>query len=175
MDIVERKEFYEKLYFHELDVREKLVSRLKLPMTAFAILTAMTFFLFNDNLKEKSGELSCIFLAIFTSGCLALFFSIFFFIRSWYGYTYKMLPNAVVIENYYKEIYDNYFDIDEDKSEEWTNEAFNEYLLTTFRDYAAFNTVNNDRKSYFLYLSNTAMLISLLLLSFAYYPYYSLI
>ncbi|MBU2877713.1 hypothetical protein [Aliiglaciecola lipolytica] len=175
MKIIERKELYEKLYFHELDVREKLLGRLKLPMTAFAILTAMAFFLFNDNIKEKVDEQSCIFITIYIVGCITLLLSIFFFIKSWYGYTYKMIPNAVVIENYYQEIYDFYFIQDKDKYEKWTNEAFDEYLLTMFRDYAAFNTVNNDKKSYNLYLSNTAMLISLLLLSIAYYPYFSLI
>jgi predicted outer membrane lipoprotein len=175
MEINNRKDFYEKLYFYELDFREKLESRLKLPMTAFAILTAMALFLFDDNLKEKTNELSCIFLVIYIAGCLMLLLSIFFFIRSWYGYTYKMLPNAVVIENYYQDMYAHYNDLNKEKSKEWTNDKFDEYLLTTFRDYAAFNTVNNDKKSYNLYLSNTAMLISLALLFVAYYPYYSLV
>ena len=44
MNTKERREFYEKLYFHELDVREKLEGRLKLPMTIFAIVSAMAIF-----------------------------------------------------------------------------------------------------------------------------------
>ena len=175
MELKERKEFYEKLYFHELEVREKLDARLKMPMTVFTILSAMALFLFNDNVRGKSGELSCAFMLIFLVGCAALFCSIFFFIRSWYGYTYKMLPNAVVLENYYQETYEYYSEKSRKNAMGWTNEAFGEYLHQTFRDYAAHNTVNNDRKSHNLYLSNTAMLISLLVLTIAYYPYYSLI
>tara|TARA_R110001583_G_scaffold177935_1_gene333586 strand:- start:276 stop:803 length:528 start_codon:yes stop_codon:yes gene_type:complete len=175
MDMKDRKGFYEKIYFHEIDVRDKLEGRLKLPMTVFAVLIAMALFLFNDSIKEKTCELSFIFITIYTNACLIFILSVFFFIKSWYGYTYKMIPNAIAIENYYQEIYESYLSQDENEAVAWTNEAFEEYLLTTFRDYAAFNTVNNDKKSYNLYLSNTLMLISLLLFSIAYYPYYSIL
>ncbi|MCY7297057.1 hypothetical protein [Alteromonas sp. a30] len=175
MNTTERREFYEKLYFHELEVREKLEGRLKLPMTIFAIVTAMVLFLFNEIIVKKSFEPDAFFLTIYGGGVVALVVFIFFFVKSWYGYTYKMVPNAVVIENYFQEISEHYNEVDAEHAETWSKEAFEEYLLSTFRDYAAHNTVNNDRKSYNLYKSITALIIAFSLFAVAYYPYYNFI
>ena len=173
MNIKERREFYEKIYFHELDVREKLENRLKLPMTMFAIVSTMAIFLFNDIIVRNFFEPEALFLTVYFSAIISTILSIFFFIKSWYGYIYKMIPNTITLENYFQEINISYKEIDNEHAEEWTNEAFEEYLLSTFKDYAAHNTINNDRKSYNLYNSLTALIIAFLLFIFAYYPYYN--
>ncbi len=144
-------------------------------MTIFAIVSAMALFLFNEIIVKKSFEPDAFFSVIFFGGIVSLITSIVFFVKSWYGYTYKMVPNAVVLENYFQDINEHYNKIELENSETWTNEAFEEYLLSTFRDYAAHNTVNNDRKSYNLYKCVTALIISFLLFVVAYYPYYNFI
>ncbi|MDO6561212.1 hypothetical protein [Paraglaciecola chathamensis] len=175
MDISERKDFYEKLYFHELDIRDKLDQRLKLSMTVFAIIGAMALYLFDDSRRDKIQDVSCIFVVLYFSACISFLASIIFFIKSWYGYTYKMLPDAVTLENYYQDTFNHYMDIDERNAQNWTNESFKEYLLITFRDYVAANTVNNDKKAYNLHLSNSAILIAFFLYLISYYPYYSIL
>ena len=58
VEIYNRKDFYETLYFHELDFREKLESGLKFSMTAFATLIAMAlFYLMTIKIKDKRNQL----------------------------------------------------------------------------------------------------------------------
>jgi hypothetical protein len=132
----------------------------------------MGLFLFNEIIVKKQFIPNNFFLVIYIVGCLTLALSIAFFIKSWYGYKYKMIPNSIAMENYYGQIREHYEGIDEDNHDDWTNEAFQEYLLSSFRDYSAYNTVNNDRKSYNLHRSISALLMSFFLFVIPYYPYY---
>lgn len=175
MDINSRRELYEKIYYYELDQREKLESRLKIPMTIFAIEFSMALFLFNKIIVIKNFSPDEFFWVIYTGGCVSLIISIFFFIKSWYGYKYKLIPTSIDIENYYRDTKEHYYKIDTDKFESWTNEAFQEYLLESYRNYGAYNTINNDRKSYNLHNCISTLLISFILFAISYYPYYTFV
>ena len=45
MDIKERKKFYEKVYFYELDRRDQIYGKLRLPITVLTFTTSVNFFL----------------------------------------------------------------------------------------------------------------------------------
>tara|TARA_R110001583_G_scaffold187532_1_gene348927 strand:- start:2916 stop:3644 length:729 start_codon:yes stop_codon:yes gene_type:complete len=188
MNLKERSDFYEKIYFYDLDLRDKLEGRLKIPMTLFALLTAMMVYLINEAVVKKSFIPSISFYFLFFTACLSFLISVFYFIKSWYGYKYKLIPNSVVLENYFIDIQNHYKKIefenhfldiqkpytktDETQPSEWTKEAFQVYLLNSFRDYGSHNTVNNDKKSFNLHRSITFILIAFALLTFSFFPYY---
>lgn len=173
MNLEERIDFYEKLYFHELDVKEKLDSKLKMPLTIFAVVFTMAIFLLNQIFVEKSFIASAIFWLSYTTGWFSLGFSIVYFVKSWYGYNYKMLPIASRIEEYYLELKNFYEEMNKKESKQWHEEAFDEYLLTMFKSYSSHNTVNNDRKNFFLYRSITSLIIAFSLIAASYLPYYN--
>jgi|TARA_R100001129_G_scaffold66309_2_gene45282 hypothetical protein len=172
MDVEERRGFYEKLYFHELEVRDKIEGRLKLPMASFVITSGMAVYLYNSLLNTCLGADNNLLSGLYLGGLLFLAISIYFFIRAWFGYTYKMIPDTVSLENYYQEILEKYSKASPSDAIDWTSEAFSEYLLTTFRDYSAHNTVNNDKKAHYLHRSISTVLLSFLLYVSCYYPYY---
>ena len=48
MDITERRKFYERVYFFELDKRERIYTRLKLPITVLTYMASINFFLITE-------------------------------------------------------------------------------------------------------------------------------
>jgi hypothetical protein len=175
MKTKDRAEYYEKLYFQELDSRNKIENRLRLPFTIFAIVFAMVGFLFNEALVVKNVTLSGFFWLFYISSTIALILSIFFFVKAWYGYTYLLMPEASIQEGYYSEILESYRTDYPKMAESWASEAFQEYLLATYSKYASHNTQNNDKKSDNLHKSITSLLISFTLASVSYLPYYNAI
>ncbi len=173
MNRVDRRKFYEKLYFHELEVRDKVENRLKLPFSIFAIVFTLAVFLFNEVLVKKSVTVDAFFWTVYLGALLALVFAVGFFIVSWYGYTYKMLPTASDVEAYYGQILTDYQKVSPHKARAWAKEAFDDYLMETFKTYATHNTRNNDRKAFYLHRCVTALIISFMLICVAFYPYYN--
>lgn len=169
----ERRKFYERLYYHELEVRDKVENRLKLPFSIFAIVFTLAVFLFNEVLVKKSVPVDTFFWTVYLCALVALGLAVSFFVVSWYGYTYKMLPTASDIETYYEQILTEYQEVSPHQASAWAKEAFEDFLLDTFKTYATHNTRNNDRKAFYLHRCVTALIISFMLICVAFYPYYN--
>lgn len=172
MDKSTRQEFYEKRYFHELESREKIESRLKTPLTMFAIVFGLLAYLIKEVLLKSHFNLGVSFW--FLSGVTVITFiiSLVYFFRTLHGYHYLLLPTPVVLEEYYKETMTKYTQIDEEKADIWTSEAFDEYLLNCYIKYTTQNTLNNDAKSLNLNRCISLLMISFVSTCLAYVPFY---
>jgi hypothetical protein len=147
MDKKKRFEVYEKRYFHELDTRERVESRLKTPLTMFAIVFGIIAFLSNKVIEAVDTHQDFGFW-LFYSGSIVMFvLSVYFFIRSIYGYHYSLLPTPEVMENYYRNIEDEYAKTNLGSAKAWAQEAFEDYLYNSYVQYTTQNTKNNDAKS----------------------------
>lgn len=93
-------DLYEKLYFHEIEVREHLGSRLQTPMAIIVSIFAVLGFLIQGFDNQQATSAAILFVVLFVASAVSLIGAIYFFIRSWYGNTYAFLPSAEDTEKY---------------------------------------------------------------------------
>lgn len=162
--------FYEKLYFQELERREKLNARLNVPL---AILVADIGFLsvmLNSAPASISDWFSFLFWVFFLSACLATGLGAWFFKGSWFGHTDMLLPTANQTEAYRDQLIELYKDFDE--NEQIVESALKAYLYDYYKRFSSENTVNNDARSYQLYRATSAITIAVLLAFAAFVPHF---
>ena len=129
MKFDQRFEFYEKLYFHERDLWEKIESRYRTPLTLFAALFPFIGFLSRELFIAEAVPYNFL-VWVPLSASIALFvFAVYFLSRSMYGYHYQLMPTPDVLEEYREEIKTEYFKISPEEAIDWTNTIFEEYLF----------------------------------------------
>lgn len=176
MEAKERRDFYEKLYFHEIEVRGKVEARLQVPLTLFAIVFAMFGYLGNDVIVLEKHPMNEFFWIPFGFSVLSFIVSVFFFVLAWHWSTrYRLLATAAKLEEYYHQTLEKYIKDDPAKARQWTKEAYSEYMLNTLKSCATANSVTNVKRAFFIYCCNTALLFSAVLAVFCFYPYYDAI
>jgi hypothetical protein len=157
---------YEKLYFHEVDAREKIAGRLQIPLAILLSITSIfaIFLKGADFTNYSEWNLAFFFLVVIslifhvTSAC--------YFIRSFYGHSYEFIPSAVSSEEYRQTLittYSEYSDCDA-----LVEKHFKEYLFKYFSECATQNTKVNDQRSEFLHKCNTYFVINLIPLILAF-------
>lgn len=166
---MEKKEIfqlYERLYFHEIDAREKLTSRLQIPLTIiFAFVGILAFFVQNYQHRGFSGSAYLFFVLMFLA-FLALLAATICFIGSWWNHAYSFLPSAQATEDYRRTLvshYETYEDADR-----LTKEAFAEYLETYYISCSSTNTLCNDRRSLRAYYTSTWLIVTAVIAFFAF-------
>jgi hypothetical protein len=151
---------YEKLYFHEIDVREKLNGRLQMPMAIIISLAGVVGFLIQKVDFYQFGWVEKIFAALLTIDVFLLSVSAYYFIRSWYGITYSFLPSAEETEKYKNLLKETYKQFE--KRNELTEKYFEEYINTYYIKCSTQNTHCNDKRSLNLHKTNGRLIISTL-------------
>jgi hypothetical protein len=162
--------FYEKLYFQEMERREKLSARLNVPLAILVAVVGFLSFMLNGATVGISGWPSILFWTLFLSACGATAVGAWFFKASWFGHTDKLLPTANETENYREKLNNLYKDFDE--KEQWVEESLKQYLYDYYRNFSSENTVNNDTRSYSLYCATYAITTAVLLAFSAFVPYF---
>jgi hypothetical protein len=162
--------FYEKLYFQELERREKLSARLNVPLAILVAVIGFLSFMLNGAPISISGWSSFLFWAFFVSACGATAIGAWFFKASWFGHTDKLLPTANETEAYRAQLIELYKDFDE--KEQWVEESLKQYLYDYYKQFSSENTVNNDARAYHLYCATYAITVAVLLAFSAFVPYF---
>ena len=162
MDITERQKFYEKVYFHELDQREKIYAKpnlLVLSLTSMAAINAVLIVIIFDLGSEAS--LMSIVLGIFS--VLILICLLYCIYRALTGWVYHKIPlkgfekhHNEMIE-YYKEYYSE--DHNEQKLELMAKETFQENLTQQLMVCADHNSkINQKRNTYIIWFTQILLL-----------------
>lgn len=161
MDRKERLALYEKLYFHEIDSREKLNARLQLPLALIvSFIGALAFML--QNLESKSVSItSVIFYFLLAFSGMALIAAVYFFVRSWYNNTYEFLPSAKYTDEYLNTLIKTYEPFE--RKDVLVEQYFSDYLYTYYIKCSSANTECNDRRSVYLHKTNTALICTAVL------------
>ncbi|MFM0209833.1 hypothetical protein PQQ96_20730 [Paraburkholderia sediminicola] len=100
------EDLYESQHWRELDLRDKIDSRLQSSLTLVtAIIGALSFLLTNVDTQHKHGPVDYVFFALLAITFALLFLSGFYFFRSSVGSlfhrnTYKTLPASMELEKY---------------------------------------------------------------------------
>jgi hypothetical protein len=170
MERKERFALYEKLYFNELDRREKISTRLALPFAVLVATASLLSFMLNSGTMPKDGNYGISFWVLFLSACSTLAIGAWFFRKAWFGHTDKLLPTASDIEAYYEELLKTYMGYE--KSDELVKSAFDSFLFSHYAQFSSENAINNDQRSYNIYRSTVSLTVSVLLSFAASVPFF---
>lgn len=147
---------YEKLYFHEIEVREKLGGRLQTPMAIIVSLIGVLAFLIQNFDKEYGSGFAIAFVVSLIASSLALIVAVYFFVRSWYGNTYAFLPSAEDTEEYRQLLQKTYEQCQD--GDVLAETYLYDYLCTYYIKCSTQNTQCNDKRSLNLHKTNGTLI-----------------
>lgn len=150
-------DFYEKLYFHEIDVREGLGARLQIPMAIIVSLVGVLGFLI-INSDKKVAFANWLFIGFLCLSATTLVVACILFVRSWFGYTYAFLPSSNDTEEYKELLYKTYRN--EANASALVEGFTHDYLCKEFIKCATVNTACNDRRALNLHRTNGSLIIA---------------
>lgn len=155
MDKQSLYDLYEKTYFHEMEVREKLVARVQINFALVAAGYAIVSYMIRMLDFSQNSLVICLFsLAVVI--CLALScFCISHLVKAFWGNEYQGMPTALEIDNYRTSLIAHRSEIDKynssypeaRQSEINVNEMVTDFVYNKFRDCSTHNTNVNDRRS----------------------------
>lgn len=150
---MDRRELYEKLYFHEIDQRNNLHARLDFPLAIIVALIGFLGFLLQSSTHTLyENFLGAAFWLFWVGAFVALVFSIYFFIRSAWGNTYTILATAKENEKYYQDLFDLYQKKNSKKKAlKKANQDLESYIYKQFEECSSSNALINDQRSLWIF------------------------
>lgn len=149
---------YEKLYFHEVDAREKISARLQIPLAILLSITSVFAYIIKGNSLENMSQWPAYFVVVLGLTIVLYAISFYYFIRAFYGHSYDFIPAASITELYRQELAETYKEYD--NSEELVSIYFDEYLYRYFNECSSVNTIVNDKRSELLHKCSTFFLLT---------------
>jgi|GEM_PF-1103021 len=158
MDQRELFNLYEKLYFHELESREKILNRLQIPLAI--IVSFVSFYGYIAKGIDFSTEPWNILIYVLIFVSISLFaITIYNFIRAFFNHTYELIPTAIETEGYRLELIDLYKGYP--TSAQLVEDAFDAYLYRYYSECSTVNTKINDERASFVYNCNKYLVSNL--------------
>lgn len=170
MDKKELFRLYETLYFHEIEAREKLNSRLQTPLTLIVSLVGALAFLVQNYEHRPGNALATSFVFSSLLAAAALIVATHFFVRSWMGTKYFFLPSALETDAYRQTLVAHYAPYEH--GDEIASEKFSEYVLSYYIKYSSANTDANDIRSLYIHRTNIAIIAAAALAFVAFLFFY---
>jgi Ca2+/Na+ antiporter len=148
-------ELYEKLYFHEMEVRERITGRVQITFALVA--TGYTILSYMLRMLDYTALHCAIMVFAISSGLtFALsFVCLYFLVRAFWGNTYKGMPSPIKTDEYREKLIAHKKDIEDYNNSYPSNQQTEvdvdslvaDHLYQKFRDCSAHNTEVNDRRS----------------------------
>lgn len=102
-------EFYKELYYHEMDIKDKIGNRINFSFGLTSILVGGVAYCYQKYLEFIPESVNLTIVIIFGLLILAFLFSAYYIIRSFFGYSYDYIAPAREIEEGYKQ-YRTFYD-----------------------------------------------------------------
>ena len=101
MDDAARFTFYEKIYFYELERKEKLISRLNLPLAILGVLLSFLSYMLGKAPSSGDGFVGISFWICYLSAIFCLLCGAYYFRSSWQLRDFdRGLPTLAELEKY---------------------------------------------------------------------------
>ncbi len=162
------EEIYREHYFFEINRKHQLTSQLGIPIGVLTILGGVIAFFVKS--VQYIADVKWIMLAAIV--LISMFFlgrTIYYLIRSYYGYTYRYIPTPKEIEKYREELV-AYYEA-EGTPEGDPGTEIKDFLLDRYAICTHENTINNDSKSAYFHKANTSLIFTLILVILCSIPY----
>lgn len=149
MDDKERFAFYEKVFYQELDRKEKLYARLSMPLAMLVAIVTFLSYLLNKAPTTEDGIASVFFWIFYLSTCVMLLIGALYFRAAWsLRDSDRGLPTLMELETHrrsFRDDYEKYWDTPEE-----ADAHFKSLVLNYFIEGATVNTENNDKRGIYL-------------------------
>jgi hypothetical protein len=168
----ELKKLYEKIYFVEIDARDKIHSRLQLSLTLLLAVGGAVVFLL-QNVDYQTGAwtaLRAMFVLFFCGGVVVLVVAAGFFVKAFHNSRYRFLPDSRQTADYRAQLEATYAQYEQ--SRQLVLDALDTYIITYYIDCGAFNTRVNDRRAAYLHSCNGAIIVAAVALMIAYLAFH---
>lgn len=157
MNLYKQHEIYKNLYFHELDVKEKITNRVQLTFAFhMTILTILAYML--RNVDYNSPEIATVSFYTFISiTTIFIIISLFHTVNAFWGNTYKALVSAQELEDYRLKTIKHEKDLSKYKEENpeanvgeefSAEEKLNKYIYDEYAKCASCNSKLNDLRAF---------------------------
>ncbi|MDQ1921663.1 hypothetical protein [Massilia pseudoviolaceinigra] len=143
-----RFDFYERLYFHEMEAREQMTSRLQIPLALLVSTIGMLGFMAQNLDREIESLWSSGFQASFLISALLLFVSGAYCKKSAWGHEYAVIPAATTWDNYHTQCITLYSCQPRRQRESLICEALHKAIREKYAECAATNSFINETRSF---------------------------
>lgn len=155
--------FCQERYDYEASRRAELTGAIAIPIGVISVLGGALVAILNGLRPPIVGSDWVLLLAAAASLAVSAV-SVFFLARSYFGFTYRYVATPKEVRDHHAAVASVYVaaNVAPSLARQYADDKILEYLEERYAEAAHHNTLNNDRKSYFLHLANGAMLCALL-------------
>ncbi len=167
---MEEFNFYRDNYLFEFEMKEKLEKSASSSIAVLVILGSIVSLFINEIRNIEFNYIAIIFLSLLSLSGLFFLLSLYFIIRALYNHEYMYMPTSSQLKKYSEELIDYY--LEEENPKEKANKDLEEYIIGEYAVNAHTNFQNNGRKSAFIHLANTYIIVTIILLLLSSIPHY---
>ncbi|MBK5003502.1 hypothetical protein [Pseudomonas sp. S32] len=171
MDDKEKFTFYEKVFYQELDRKEKLYARLSMPLAMLVAIVTFLSYMLNKAPTTEGGFASVFFWIFYLSTCLMLLIGALYFRAAWsLRDSDRGLPTLMDLETHRLSLrsdYEKYWETPEE-----ADAHFKTVLLNYFIEGATVNAENNDKRGIYLRSLTNYVTSALFVSVLSFLPFY---
>ena len=172
MDDAARFTFYEKIYFYELERKEKLISRLNLPLAILGVLLSFLSYMLGIAPSSQDGFAGVSFWIFYLSAVFCLLCGAYYFRSSWQLRDFdRGLPTLCELERYRADATAHFAVHGENDDDAET--YFKTIILSYYIEGATVNTVNNDKRGAKLVSLSNYVTLTMILSVLSFIPFYT--
>lgn len=140
---------YEKIYFHEIDGRDKFAQRLQLPLVAFLAISGFAGTMLQNVQRADASTSAFVFWVLLGFAVSALTGAMWFFIAALTGQKYHYLPVPQEWKNHQTACAALYQDYDD--AEKLVGAALQKNLIETYASCGTVNGAINEKKASYIF------------------------
>ncbi|MCI1007237.1 hypothetical protein [Herbaspirillum sp. C7C8] len=141
----------EKLYFHEVDIRDKVNARLQMPFAIGVAMVGILGFMLQNLDRTASGTWLHVFYGCYFFSGSFIFLGTSYFIKAAWGTEYQFVAPGVFWTRYKSECYGFYQHLE--NADELARDAFRSMLSEQYGRTSSANAIANDTRAYHLHLT----------------------
>lgn len=166
-------EHYKRLYYFELDRKDKINSNVHLPMTIVALsIGAVSFFINNLPSLAANDNWPIIFFFFLSCSVVSIILSVYLIFKTYTGYSYEYVSSTADIDNYVNEL--QKFNREAGKKTRVDiQEKFLSLLLKQYCKCATTNSENNDKKAAYFRKSSISIMVAVVLIGITAFPFFA--
>lgn len=171
-------ELYKELYLLELDNKEKINTRISVPLSILPLLVAGSIYLLSIPMDLFNTFWYTVYIVTFTILVLSLITTIFFTVRAYYNYEYKYIPSlsdiekdSILIEDYVDRVIEyEEIELSPDERDLMVKKAIEDDLCNKFVEATDNNIALNEQKLFYLRRVGIWLMITLIAGAFCVIP-----
>ncbi|EGH74116.1 hypothetical protein PSYAR_26549 [Pseudomonas syringae pv. aceris str. M302273] len=172
MDEAARFTFYEKIYFYELERKEKLISRLNLPLAILGVLLSFLSYMLGKAPSAGDGFAGISFWILYLCAMFCLLCGAYYFRSSWQLRDFdRGLPTLTDLERYRADAAAHFAVHGENQDD--AEIYYKTIILSYYIEGATVNTVNNDKRGSLLVSLANCVTLTMILSVLSFIPFYT--